>query len=85
MQSGRVLAVGGTSASAPCFAAVVSLLNEHRLQNGKKQLGYLNPFLYKNIAAFTDITKGTNAIGRGNGPIKYGFNATKGWDPATGK
>ena len=73
------------SASAPCFAAVVSLLNEHRLQNGKKQLGYLNPFLYKNIAAFTDITKGTNAIGRGNGPIKYGFNATKGWDPATGK
>ena len=34
--------------------------------------------------AFTDVTMGTNAIGRGTGPIKYGFNATKGWDPATG-
>jgi tripeptidyl-peptidase-1 len=40
--------------------------------------------LYQNIAAFTDVTKGTNAIGRGTGPIKYGFDATKGWDPATG-
>ena len=84
VQGKRVLAVGGTSASAPTFAAVVSLLNEHRLQNGKKQLGFLNPFLYQNIAAFTDVTKGTNAIGRGTGPIKYGFDATKGWDPATG-
>ena len=83
-QSGRVMAVGGTSASAPCFAAVISLLNEHRLQNGKKPLGYLNQWLYLNQDSFTDVTKGTNAIGRGTGPIKYGFNATKGWDPATG-
>jgi hypothetical protein len=47
-------------------------------------MGFLNPFLYQNRKAFTDITKGTNAIGRGNGPIKYGYNCTKGWDPATG-
>jgi len=40
--------------------------------------------LYQNADCFTDVTLGTNAIGRGNGPIKYGFNATKGWDPATG-
>ena len=46
--------------------------------------GFLNPFLYKNAAAFTDVTKGTNAIGRGTGPIPYGFNCTQGWDPATG-
>ena len=83
-QSGRVMAVGGTSASAPTFAGIVSLLNEHRLQNGKKPLGFLNPFLYQNADAFTDVVKGTNAIGRGTGPIKYGFNCTKGWDPATG-
>ena len=84
LQAGRVMAVGGTSASAPTFAGIVSLLNEHQLQNGKKPLGFLNPWLYANADAFTDVTLGTNAIGRGTGPIKYGFNCTKGWDPATG-
>jgi|EP01046_Picozoa_sp_COSAG06_P029699 hypothetical protein len=27
---------------------------------------------------------GTNAIGRGTGPIAYGWTAAEGWDPATG-
>ena len=27
---------------------------------------------------------GTNAIGRGTGPIAYGWAAAEGWDPATG-
>lgn len=84
IQNGRVISVGGTSASSPTFAGLISLLNEARLQAGKKPLGFLNEFLYQNIDAFTDVTKGTNAIGRGTGPIKYGFNATTGWDPATG-
>ena len=84
VQNGHVIAVGGTSASAPTFAGIISLLNEARLQAGKKPLGFLNKFLYQNMDAFTDVTMGTNAIGRGTGPIKYGFNATKGWDPATG-
>merc|ERR1711907_413437 len=83
-QSGRVLSVGGTSASAPAFAGIVSLLNEQRLNKGGNPLGFLNPFLYQNQDAFTDVTKGTNAIGRMTGPIPYGFNCTKGWDPATG-
>merc|ERR1719478_1338642 len=82
--NGRVASIGGTSASAPAFAGIVSLLNEARAQKKKKPMGFLNPFLYQNEAAFTDITKGTNAIGRGTGPSKYGFNCTKGWDPATG-
>ncbi len=82
--NGKVGAVGGTSASAPAFAGMVALLNEARIQAGKKSLGFLNPFLYQNADAFTDVTKGTNAIGRGTGPIKYGFNCTAGWDPATG-
>jgi subtilase family serine protease len=55
--------VGGTSASTPMFAGVVSLLNEAREQKGMKRLGFLNPFLYQNAAAFTDVTVGTNAIG----------------------
>ena len=33
---------------------------------------------------FSDVVVGTNAIGLGIGPIKFGFECTKGWDPATG-
>ena len=38
---GHTQPVGGTSASAPTFAAVISLLNEARLSNGKPALGVL--------------------------------------------
>jgi len=82
--SGHVSPVGGTSASAPTFAGLVSLLNEARIKAGKPAMGYLNPFLYQNADAFRDVTVGTNAIGRGTGPIKYGFTCAPGWDPATG-
>ena len=80
----NIESVGGTSASTPAFAGMVALLNEARIQHGKPPMGFLNPFLYQNADAFTDVTLGTNAIGRGGEPLKYGFNATKGWDPATG-
>ncbi|KAJ1462677.1 peptidase S8/S53 domain-containing protein [Pelagophyceae sp. CCMP2097] len=82
--AGRYDSVGGTSASAPVFAGLVSLLNEARAQQGKARLGFLNPWLYSVSNAFTDVLVGTNAIGRGNGPIKYGYDCTPGWDPATG-
>jgi len=77
--------VYGTSASTPTFAALVSLLNEARTKAGKPAMGYLNPFLYQNAAAFRDVTIGTNAIGKtGLGPSPYGFPCAPGWDPATG-
>ena len=76
--------VGGTSASSPTFAGLVSLLNEARLAAGKPEMGFLNPFLYANPAAFTDIVNGTNAHPRGQGMVPYGFAAARGWDPATG-
>jgi hypothetical protein len=47
-------------------------------------MGFLNPFLYQNAAAFNDVTVGTNAIGRDGEPVKWGFNCTTGWDAATG-
>jgi len=81
---GKVQGVGGTSASAPAFAGYVSLLNEARLKAGKPIMGFLNPFLYANPDSFTDVVLGTNAIGRGTGPLPYGFEATEGWDAATG-
>ncbi|KAI0145619.1 peptidase S8/S53 domain-containing protein [Xylariaceae sp. FL1272] len=77
--NGETLSVGGTSASAPIFAGVVTLLNEARIAAGKGPIGFLNPTLYANPHAFNDITIGSNP-GCGSG----GFNATPGWDPVTG-
>ncbi|PAV21239.1 tripeptidyl peptidase A [Pyrrhoderma noxium] len=72
--------IGGTSASSPTFAGIVSLLNDARLSNGLPPLGFLNPLIYsKGGAGFTDITIGNNP---GCGTL--GFNTTNGWDPVTG-
>jgi hypothetical protein len=81
---GTPMPVGGTSASSPTFAGLVSLLNEARLDAGKPAMGFLNPFLYKNEAAFFDVTVGSNKVSRGGGAMPYGFNCSAGWDPATG-
>jgi len=35
--------IGGTSASCPTFAAIITLVNDYRLRHGKAQLGFLNP------------------------------------------
>jgi tripeptidyl-peptidase-1 len=75
--------VGGTSASAPVFAGIVSLLNEQRINAGKSAMGFLNPFIYANPQAFTDVVKGDNKLGRGGMP-QPGFECAKGWDPVTG-
>lgn len=81
---GHPESVGGTSASSPAFASMVSLLNEARLNAGKKPMGFLNPFLYQNEEAFTDITLGSNKVGRGGNKLPYGWECSAGWDPATG-
>jgi subtilase family serine protease len=80
----RRTSIFGTSASAPTFAAIVSLLNEHQLQNGRPRLGFLNPWLFQNHQMLTDVKEGSNAFGRDTGPLGYGYPCTKGWDPATG-
>ena len=72
--------MGGTSASAPLFAGIVTLLNEERLSAGKKTIGFLNPTIYKHPEMFNDITVGANP-----GCGTKGFPASKGWDPVTGK
>lgn len=71
--------VGGTSCSTPVFSGFVTLLNNIRLTKGKT-LGFLNPLLYANPSAFTDVTKGNNDV-MGDG---YGWYCTEGWDPVTG-
>jgi len=84
MINGQVWPVGGTSASAPMFAALVSLLNEARLAAKKPPMGYMNPWIYAHPEAFRDVTLGTNAIDRDGSPVPFGFPCAKGWDPATG-
>ncbi|KAJ7252395.1 peptidase S8/S53 domain-containing protein [Mycena haematopus] len=71
---------GGTSAAVPTAAGIVALLNDWRLRHGKPTLGFLNPLLYGvGLEGMVDITEGLV-----NGCEQPGFNATKGWDPASG-
>jgi len=85
--NGGVTAVGGTSASTPTFSAIVTLLNDIRLNNGSPTLGFLNPWLYQTAAAnptaFFDVTVGNNVVAGCCGSAG-GFDCTPGWDPATG-
>ncbi|KAI8982751.1 tripeptidyl peptidase A [Trametes punicea] len=81
--SGVPVSIGGTSAAAPTFTGIVTLLNSARLSKGLPPLGFLNPLIYAiqsaDPTAFNDITVGNNP-----GCGTPGFNATKGWDPITG-
>ncbi|ETW78234.1 serine protease S53 [Heterobasidion irregulare TC 32-1] len=77
--SGQFGLVAGTSCASPIFASVIALINDQLITAGKKPLGFLNPFIYKNPGAFHDITSGNNP-----GCNTNGFPAKAGWDPVTG-
>lgn len=61
---GQITRESGTSASAPVFAAMVTLWNDIRLQNNQPPMGFIAPFLYniyaKNPDTFYDVTTGDN-------------------------
>ncbi|KAH9071520.1 subtilisin-like protein [Lactarius deliciosus] len=77
---GEVLIAKGTSCSAPIVAGVISLLNDYRLSQGKRPLGFLNPWIYGGgLEGFNDIVSGSNP-----GCNTDGFTAVVGWDPVTG-
>ncbi|KAH9031600.1 peptidase S8/S53 domain-containing protein [Lactarius deliciosus] len=70
----------GTSCSTPIVAGIISLLNDHRLSEGKPPLGFLNPWLYDGgLDGINDILSGSNP-----GCNTDGFSAIAGWDPVTG-
>eukprot|EP00929_Paragymnodinium_shiwhaense_P011001 TRINITY_DN11619_c0_g1_i1.p1 TRINITY_DN11619_c0_g1~~TRINITY_DN11619_c0_g1_i1.p1 ORF type:complete len:634 (-),score=111.15 TRINITY_DN11619_c0_g1_i1:603-2447(-) len=81
---GRWLSVDGTSASAPSFAGMISLLNARRKAAGYTTLGFLNPLLYANPDAFNDITVGDNRCASKGTLCCGGYDARVGWDPVTG-
>jgi subtilase family serine protease len=76
---------GGTSASAPLWAAFMAIAN----QMAGHPLGFINPMLYKLAASsayaqdFHDITIGNNNVDH-NGVQVKGYPAVTGWDPVTG-
>jgi kumamolisin len=70
---GENAVIGGTSAVAPLWAALVALVNQ---QMGKPA-GFLNPSIYAQAveaSGFHDVTDGNNGT----------FKAVQGWDPCTG-
>ncbi len=76
---------GGTSASTPTMAGILSLINDVRLNKGLPPLGYVVPRIW-DVAerfpgeAFIDLATAANtSCGCGT----Y-FPAAKGWDPQTG-
>lgn len=86
------LAVGGTSAAAPLWAAMTALANEKSQNRGGGNLGFLSPMLYQieqNAAgmpfpyatAFHDITSGNNYTtddGNGEYPARANYDMASG-------
>ena len=62
--------VGGTSAAAPLWAALIARINAIK----GRPAGYLHARLYQNPGAFNDIKQGNNGT----------FAAAPGWDACTG-
>jgi len=60
-------------------AGLFGQLNNVRLNAGMPAMGFVNPFIYQNMDCFFDVVKGVN-----DGGFDWGFEATEGWDPATG-
>lgn len=62
--NGNIIRESGTSASAPVFAAMVTLWNDMRLAYKKPPMGFIAPFLYDiyhaTPQAFQDIVTGDN-------------------------
>jgi subtilase family serine protease len=76
---------GGTSASAPIWAALIALADQY----AGRHLGLVNPAIYQ-IArgpryrqAFHDVTKGNNTV-QFPPTTTTGYRAAPGWDPVTG-
>lgn len=62
--------VGGTSAVAPLWAALIARVNATR----GKPVGFVNTLLYAQAGAFNDVTSGNNGD----------YSAGPGWDACTG-
>ena len=80
-----VIGAGGTSSSAPLWAAVIALADQY----AGRDLGFVNPALYQighstnYHKAFHDVITGTNTVDLPGRTIA-GYQAAPGWDPVNG-
>jgi len=67
--------------SAIVVGTMIAMVNDARIAKGKGPLGFINPALYQSNASFVfnDITSGQLL-----GCDVNAFNATPGWDAASG-
>lgn len=82
-EQGKWIPIGGTSAAAPLWAAIVGLLDVQ--QGALHKIGFINPALYRLVSAkkliVNDVTVGNNDYTTTAGGR---FPATAGYDMATG-
>jgi len=76
---GRAVVGGGTSQAAPIWAGLTALMNDYLVANGGRNLGSLNPMLYR-VAAGADLP-GFHDVRRGGTAVDL---AAPGYDLATG-
>jgi tripeptidyl-peptidase-1 len=57
---GQLMTLMETSASAPTFTSLVAKINDARLRDGKRTVGFMNPVLYSNGHLMDDVTEGSN-------------------------
>jgi kumamolisin len=67
---GKDMVIGGTSAVAPLWAALIALFG----QATGKRFGQIQPLLYSRTTGFRDVISGNNGT----------YQAATGWDPCTG-
>ncbi len=94
--SGQLFPVGGTSASSPAFAGIVSLTNQYVVAKGvqaRAGLGNINPTLYNlaqnSAGVIHDISTGDNIVpciskSTGCATGSFGYKAGIGYDMVTG-
>jgi pseudomonalisin len=82
-QNGGLYVVGGTSAATPSFAGVMALVVQHTAaREGNANTAFYSLASKQRVggaSVFHDITSGNNSV-----PGQTGFNATAGYDQATG-
>jgi kumamolisin len=73
------MVIGGTSMAAPQWSGFLALVAQARAQNGRGDVGFLNPIIYglsdaQRATLFHDVTSGSNGS----------YKCTAGWDGVTG-
>ena len=91
--NGKKESIGGTSASAPLIAGLLTLINVKRPAD--KRVGFLTPLLYQTIddgsltvgaAGCTDVVSGNNITSHiGGYKAGQGYDAVTGWGTPDGK